>query len=246
MWGLAPFSFIRMKFELITIPLGIVGVYLFFSGLAQQPKPTPPPTAKAICKPWVIGKACTTGEQVPHAYIQQNGKAVDLGPITPMPGIPYRRGSILLDVEKPRPILADAIRKFATRDVQVYCGMVGYGAADPWSGEIWLNSQFCNPLEQLRAGVYERPWRQGVGILTLAHEALHIRGILDEARTECVAYQNVDNLARMWRVSPWWQEVILREAYRDSQLLQRKSLYHSPKCREDGPWDQTPYDGRWP
>lgn len=148
--------------------------------------------------------------------------------------------------DKPRPILAAAIQRFAGTDVRLYCGTPGYGAADPFSGEIWINSQFCNPLEQLYGGVYERPWRQGVGLLTLAHEALHIRGILNEARTECVAVQNADNLARMWRVSSWWQGVILREAYEDSRRLRQKGLYHSSKCREDGPWDQTPYDGVWP
>lgn len=144
--------------------------------------------------------------------------------------------------------LLEATKLYAPQTVILYCGSPGYGAADIETGEIWLNSTFCGPLSLLYGGGTGYPRRQGVGLLTLAHEALHIRGIWNEAKAECWAYQQVDNLARLWHVPPEWQAVILPYAYRDSLALQKGSQVYGDfkRCRPDGVWDMTPYDGRWP
>lgn len=168
-----------------------------------------------------------------------------LPPLVPLD----KRGEGHTQIQKRlNPLLAGYTTRIAGKIPVFYCGGTsGYGSADPYSGEMWINSTFCNSLEQLAQGVYRHPVRQGVGLLTLVHEALHVRGIWNEARTECVALQNVDNVARWWHVPLWWQDVILPIAYEDSYELQQANRdYYSPKCRENGPWDQTKYDGRWP
>lgn len=251
---------------LLAIPIGIVGVYLLFMGLVPQEKPIAPPLRDTPA-PFVLSDStkdlCIPFDPYPETricpdkkmyHIQAGGWAFmgDLSEphksLPPLHPIRERGKESHAYTEKQNPLLARFTTRIAGQVPILYCGVTGYGAADPYTGEMWINSTFCNPLEQLAQGVYKYPGRQGVGLLTLVHEALHLRGILNEARTECVALQNVDNVARWWHVPLWWQQVILPLAYEDSYRLQNEpgSPYGSPKCHEDGPWDQTPYDGRWP
>jgi hypothetical protein len=58
------------------------------------------------------------------------------------------------------------------------------GVARPDLGEAWLSPWTC---QQLAGG---EPRGLGPAALTLAHEAVHLSGIYDEARTECVAGMN--------------------------------------------------------
>lgn len=263
MWGLAPSFFMK---TLISIPIGIVGVYLLFTGLVPQQKPIAPPlrntpapfvlsaSTKSSCIPFPAYPDTRICPDKKMYHIQPGGWAFmgDLSEphkgLPPLHPIRERGKESHAYTKKQNPLLARFTTRIAGRVPTFYCGGTGgYGSAQPETGEMWVNSTFCHPLEQLAQGVYKHPVRQGVGLLTLVHEALHVRGIWNEARTECVALQNIDNVARWWHVPLWWQDVILPIAYEDSYSLQQVNReYYSPKCREDGPWDQTKYDGRWP
>ena len=80
---------------------------------------------------------------------------------------------------------------------------------------------------------------------TLAHEAQHARGVVNEAAAECYGMQYVRRLARGLRVEPayanelaalYWQEVYPRNA----------AAYRSRECRNGGALDAFPKTSVWP
>lgn len=146
------------------------------------------------------------------------------------------------------PALRNAIQPYAPRVTSVKCAsMSGYGYTFPSTGEIWLNQYLCNPLDALEAGIVLRPKRQGAGLLTLVHEAIHNKANVSEARTECLAFQDVDDVLRSWFPPGAAPLNVLSYAYLDHlRFVRYRPLYRSQKCREDGPWDSTPGDGIWP
>lgn len=145
------------------------------------------------------------------------------------------------------PVLSARATDFVGRPISVYCEPVsGYGAQ--WDGHIVLNKVFCRPLEALSADVWIATGRQGVGLISLTHEMLHARGLFGEARTECVAFQQVDDVARSWFVSSAYVPFVVRAAYANHRRLVRSDgLYRDRvRCRAGGAWDQSPGDGVWP
>lgn len=150
----------------------------------------------------------------------------------------------------PNPVLTQAAQRIEPRVTSVTCvpHLLGYGATDPATGEIWLNSYLCNPLKMLYGGYLTNPGRAGAGLITLTHESLHVTADFSEARTECVAFQYIDNVLRLWKTPFWLRPTVLERAYQDHyNLVDSVPRYRNDtKCRRDGAWDTTPYDGRWP
>lgn len=131
----------------------------------------------------------------------------------------------------------------------------GSAAADLGTNTIYLDTLYCSPLRALIGKQHVAPVRQGVGLIALAHEGIHLRGTLDEAKTECLAFQQVDEVQLLFGLDPrsWWGRKTRSYAYRDHFQLIRSGkpalrIYRSPPglCEQGGPWDLTPYDGLWP
>jgi hypothetical protein len=79
----------------------------------------------------------------------------------------------------------------------------------------------------------------------LAHEAYHLAGVRNEARTECYALQAIDFVALRLGAS----DAQARElaAYSFAQLPPRMpNAYSSPECRDGGGWDLRPASSVWP
>jgi hypothetical protein len=151
----------------------------------------------------------------------------------------------------PNPELSFLASEYDGKSAEVRCIVTSptlYGIADIEQGRVWIKSWFCNPMLLVSHGIYTYPGRAGVGISTLAHEATHLTGVLNEARTECIAYQETDDLARIFGVDKAHMPLILHFAYKDHFIFIREApQYNNPKkCKQDGAWDKTPYDGRWP
>lgn len=159
----------------------------------------------------------------------------------------------------------------ALRDVDVSCpgfwtrlveitpnaGWVDFDEHGRPSDETSLSASTCSSLERvwrgkhgsfrcLLAGGCDDGTRAAVsGIVTLAHESWHLRGIVDEARTQCYAIQTTEAVARRLGVLPADARAIaVRVALDDSRAPEGE--YHSAQCRPGGAYDLHPATLAWP
>jgi hypothetical protein len=74
---------------------------------------------------------------------------------------------------------------------------------------------------------------------TLAHEAFHLRGFVDEGITECYAFQNTAYVAARLGVRRHRAQQLQAWLYRDG-YPNEPADYRSAKCYEGGPLDLRP------
>ncbi len=83
------------------------------------------------------------------------------------------------------------------------------------------------------------------GMVTLAHESWHLRGLVDEAQTQCHAVQSTEQTARLFGVPG--RDARLVALYVASQdAAAPRGPYHSPECRPGGRYDLEPQTLAWP
>jgi hypothetical protein len=83
------------------------------------------------------------------------------------------------------------------------------------------------------------------GIVTLAHESWHLRGVVNEAQTQCYAIQTAELVALRLGVVPDDAATIAEfAAAGDSRAPVGE--YHSPECRPGGSFDLHPQTRAWP
>lgn len=149
---------------------------------------------------------------------------------------------------------------FWTRLVEItpYAGWVGFDEHGRPEDKTHLSAETCESLERLwRADdapafacllshTCPRETLELVdGMLTLAHESWHLRGLLDEARTQCYAVQSVEATARLFSVRP--EDARLVALYVAAQdAAAPRDDYHSPECRPGGAYDLAPHTPVWP
>jgi hypothetical protein len=120
-----------------------------------------------------------------------------------------------------------------------------------------LSASTCRELERvwrggqksfaclLGGGCDESTLRSVYGIVTLAHESWHLRGVVDEAQTQCYAIQTVEQVALRLGVARREAHMIaLRLAADDAAAPAGE--YHSPACRPGGAYDLHPATPDWP
>jgi hypothetical protein len=85
------------------------------------------------------------------------------------------------------------------------------------------------------------------GLWTLAHEAVHLSGVVEEDVTDCYGLQWIPWAATQFGASPEYASMIGAKAWSLYQV-ERPQLpaYYSTECREDGALDRSPGDGTWP
>jgi hypothetical protein len=148
---------------------------------------------------------------------------------------------------------------FWTRLVEITpnAGWVDFDEHGRPSDETSLSAATCGSLERiwrgqqgsfgcLVTGGCDRKTLDAVsGIVTLAHESWHLRGIVDEARTQCYAVQTTEAVALRLGVAPRDARAIaLRVAADDSRAPEGE--YHSGHCRPGGAYDLRPDTAGWP
>jgi hypothetical protein len=149
---------------------------------------------------------------------------------------------------------------FWTRLVEItpYAGWVSFDEHGRPADETQLSAATCRSLERLwRAGeppsfsclVSDTCPRSTLelvdGIVTLAHESWHLRGVVDEAQTQCYAVQSTERAARLFGIRPADAHLIaLSVAAADAAAPQGE--YHSPECRPGGRYDLAPHTFEWP
>lgn len=167
--------------------------------------------------------------------------------------------------------LALAASAVALREVDVSCpgfwtrlveitpnaGWVDFDEQGRPADETSLSGSTCESLERvwrgehrsfrclLTGGCDEETQEAVSGIVTLAHESWHLRGIVNEAQTQCYAVQTAEAVARELGVAPADARAIgLRVAAENSRAPAGE--YHSSHCRPGGAYDLRPDTHPWP
>ena len=87
--------------------------------------------------------------------------------------------------------------------------------------------------------------RTAWAVNTLAHEAIHLRGILEEGTTECYAVQHLALAAQRLGATPA-QAQNLALLHWETGVPQLPDQYRSPDCSDGDPLDLRPKDPVWP
>lgn len=85
---------------------------------------------------------------------------------------------------------------------------------------------------------------QVLAVHVLTHEAMHMAGITDEARAECLAMQRDAKTARLLGASPEEAADTARRYWR-TFYPRMLDAYVSPECRPGGQLDQASPDAPW-
>jgi hypothetical protein len=159
----------------------------------------------------------------------------------------------------------------ASRDVDVSCpgfwarmveitpnaGWVDFDRHGNPGDKATLSASTCRGLERvwrgdqrtfaclIGGGCDEDTRRAVFGIVTLAHEAWHLRGIVDESQTQCYAIQTVEQVALRLGVDAREARVIALRVAADDAAAPRGE-YHSTECRPGGAYDLNPGTHDWP
>jgi hypothetical protein len=170
--------------------------------------------------------------------------------------------------------LSSIASQIAGRDVKVRCpgpigralgedqleGSVRFDANDRPADDTRLRKTSCAELDALaegrrtaelacteRAGIlcgrHGRELAMAVDVLT--HEAWHLRGIRDEARTECNSLQTMAGTAQALGASPAQAAALARSQLAES-YPRLPDHYRSPECADGAGFDLRPDDTRWP
>jgi hypothetical protein len=128
--------------------------------------------------------------------------------------------------------------------------MLAAGHANPKTGKIGLQHPWCNTLRSYLAhpgrASDEELWALGM----FTHESMHVRGELNEARTECEAVQRNYRSAKLLGVP---DDIAKRSAldYYNNLYKERKNQgimqaeYYSDECAPDRAMDEHLSDSTW-
>lgn len=150
-----------------------------------------------------------------------------------------------------------ATSKLLGVEVKVHCqrmlayafdtsSILGFVPRDPKTGkpakETWLRRDTCNDLADLDPA---RPTDAQVhAVHVLTHEAMHMAGEPNEARTECFAVQRNAAMAVLLGSTPD-QAKAMSVRYFDAIHHRLPREYHSRECREGGEWDEGLVTSPW-
>jgi hypothetical protein len=79
----------------------------------------------------------------------------------------------------------------------------------------------------------------------LAHESWHLRGLIDEAETECRSLQTMAWTAQQLGATPEQGRAMARAQY-EGGYQEMPQHYRSGACAEGGALDLRPHDERFP
>lgn len=150
-------------------------------------------------------------------------------------------------------LIADAITPITNRKIYVHCttfnlstnGISTHGET-PFIGDkplpiIELSKATCDNIDDFSNSKAKVPAdnEQLQALITIAHEAFHTTGTIDEAETDCYALQRIDSVAEKLGANKSEAASIQQRAVR----LQRNTAatgYNSSECRDGGAFDLDP------
>jgi hypothetical protein len=130
-------------------------------------------------------------------------------------------------------------------DVGSELGYVRYGPDGVPERATLIKRAPCKNLARYLRSNHDRPDEaQVLAVHVLTHEAMHMAGITDEARAECLAMQQDARTARLLGASPD-EAVVLARRYWRTVYPQMPDRYVSAECRPGGELDQFWPDAPW-
>jgi hypothetical protein len=124
-------------------------------------------------------------------------------------------------------------------------GYVRYGRDGVPERATLIKHAQCKDLSRyLRARGDHPDDGEVLAVHVLTHEAMHMAGITDEARAECLAVQRDAKTARLLGASPEEAADLARRYWRTFYPRMRDE-YVTPECRPGGQLDQASPDAPW-
>ena len=135
-------------------------------------------------------------------------------------------------------------------DTMLDPAMLAAGHADPRTGRIGIQHPWCNTLSSYLShpsrATPEELWSLGL----FTHESMHVRGELDEARTECEAVQRNYRAARLLGVPDEIARANALDYYnilykRRGEIGGMQGAYYSEQCAPGKAMDEHLSDSTW-
>jgi hypothetical protein len=124
-------------------------------------------------------------------------------------------------------------------------GFVRYGADGVPERATLIKRAPCRELSRYLGSDHEHPSQaQVVAVHVLTHEAMHMSGITDEARAECLAMQHDARTARLLGAEPDEAAALARQYWR-TIYPRMPDRYVTSECRPGGQLDQASPDAPW-
>ncbi len=143
-------------------------------------------------------------------------------------------------------------------EITPYGGWVNFDEHGRPADETFLSARSCRGLEKLwradpppsfaclLASTCSREQQELVdGMLTLAHESWHLRGLTNEGQTQCYAVQTIERTARLFGIPATGAQVVAQSVAAEDAAAPRGE-YHSSECRPGGRFDLAPETSAWP
>jgi hypothetical protein len=130
-------------------------------------------------------------------------------------------------------------------DAGAELGYVRYGQDGVPERATLIKRAQCKDLSRYLSSSRDHPdVGQVLAVHVLTHEAMHMSGITDEARAECLAMQRNALTARLLGASPEAAANLARRYWREfyPRMTER---YKSAECRPGGQLDQASPDAPW-
>ena len=132
--------------------------------------------------------------------------------------------------------------KCATVFQSVYDNFGLAGTADPRTGKIILQYPTCNDLRDYLDSPETANKKQIYSLNVFTHEAMHVRGEMNEQKTECQSIQRNVRSAKLLGVLTHIAEQTAKDYYRDSY---QTHPYFSKKCGPGKEYDEGLSDSVW-
>jgi hypothetical protein len=124
------------------------------------------------------------------------------------------------------------------------------GHANPATGQIGIQVPWCDTLRSYLRHPARANRQELQSLDMITHESMHVRGELDEARTECQAVQRNYRAAKLLGVK---EATAKRNAldYYDVLYQERRQIgglqaaYYSDQCAPGKAWDEHLPDSTW-
>jgi len=132
--------------------------------------------------------------------------------------------------------------KCATVFQSVYDKFGLAGTANPLTGDIILQYPVCNDLRDYLDNPATANNKQIMSLHVFTHEAMHVRGEMNETKTDCQAIQRNVRAAKMLGVMTHIAEQTATDYYHGDY---RRHPYFSAKCAPGKEYDENLSDSVW-
>jgi hypothetical protein len=130
-------------------------------------------------------------------------------------------------------------------DISGHLGYVDFDASGNPSDTTHIARDACDWLKDYERGDHSVGLDSAMGVHTLAHEAMHLQGVIDEAKAECYGLQQMPRVAERLGASPQQAHALAVFSYR-AIYPQLPRAYRSPECAPGRALDLSKSTPSWP